>query len=1412
MLGAPPKEKSTSRQPLIDGRLLLIASAILLVTMASVYAFVSYELAGWDANKVGALIGEDIHRKVHLGKTTWNLGLGGIEFNFDSVQIDELDGTHFVSAGPSKVSLALTPLIHREFFPKELIFSNPEIWVVKLKGGKWNYSDLPNIDATKYVSHVLCQQGKLHVVDKSDGDDKNLDGLNVDNIKFALNRQFGWFRWPFSLACEISGTKYHTKVNVSGVGSGALSDWKKSNHNWNVNVTGFDPHELAIFGMPPTLVAAPINLQLNGAGTLSDELKTSLSFDNPEYLVKAKEVRLKGDFASIIAGLGNDKNVPVLAKQKAAEQPANYDGQLDKVLSGPLKNFNADVEFKDGAVTIKKSKMMAGGSDGRLKIQNGTISVSNLQAAFADGKALVSGNYSSSKKYDAQVTLQSVKFDSIRHFLDQTKIYTLAPRFAPVSGVVKTATLNLRGEANKATWVLDANPQGIYYTFGKQDKLITLSGGNFRLDKDQFKLLNVTGTLGSATTFKLNGTGGTAEHAPMALTAAAKDVDLDTARKLLSVLEVKLPPSPADKMEGSCKQTDITLSGTLQNPQLDLVGAIKQIYVQDKNKTRTFELTAGNFVFKDNIFTLQQIQGEIGKGTFALNGHATMTTPPKLDVTIKAKELDLSNVKVVLKDLKMETPLLAEELLAGRVQALDSRIKGTMDNPTITASLIPGDVEFEPLGTARPIHIKNGHVDYINDSLKVQDVDVSTPRGSLVVSLVMDKLSKSSELSKFEMKSPGLDIGDLNAYLVADRTPPLVRDKYLAILHANEITNPKGKISGHLDYRLNDKSNTPSVNGLLHVADLSAKVSGFAVQDVVGDVKAESNDVNLTGVKGAVGKSTFTLKGTINDFADQRNRVWHLAMFSRISMQEVARLAGDATASEDGPGVQPVKIAARVEGAESQKTVTFTAQLDKTAAITFKTTMGSLAKPPGEEARIDGSMAIQADKITLNDTYLKFGDVLLDVAGSVDNSHVTTTTAPNVQMRVHAANFVPMKTLVAFMPGVIKPEYAKGIAGTVRGGVSAQGALNNLKFKGGAEVKDFGMAKLNLSGVNGKFRADDWVSFSTPGQGVAVGQIPISFEFPTAKLQKLLVSNIKGKAVSATNNTWQYQAGANLAKGSLSLTGVIGPKHATCQAKLKNVAADDVMKDLLNAPNELTGTMTGNADMSCANLMSNPLKSWSGTGTLTLTDGKVSRFSLLEKRITQANLLKSGIIGFNLNNLLASVAPVEKGEFKTIVNKFHLQDGTLTIDEMKFSGDELRLRSKGKIDLADNSMQIQVSGKIPRVSQQGPLGVVAPFLGVRGVAGAIEDLPEIFFMGKKTADSPAAARVFAFTIKGPLDKPQLVSQSIYKSFHWIQGSASATAHPLLDGDAAKAAQAQAKPASTADSTPGDETSATNVPI
>jgi hypothetical protein len=755
-----------------------------------------------------------------------------------------------------------------------------------------------------------------------------------------------------------------------------------------------------------------------------------------------------------------------------------------------------------------------------------------------------------------------------------------------------------------------------------------------------------------------------------------------------------------------------------------------------------------------------------------------LTSPSALNILLKAKNLDLSNLKIVLKDLKIQSPLLAEELLAGRVSNVIAAINGLASSPQITADLMPEDVIFEPLGAERPIHIKGGLVGYRNDCLSVKHVQVETPRGSLNVSMILDKLSTNSELSNFSMQSNGLDIGDLNAYIIAPRTPQAVRTLYLAALHATDIANPKGMISGHLDYRLDAKEHLPVLTGLIHVKNLSLVSNGFEAHDISGDLNASNNDLSIAALRGAVGLSRFAAIGTVNSFLNSHSRIWHLKLFSRLSMQELATIAGDKNALLNASKNQPVKVAAQVNGPEDQVSVKFSAQLDPQTAIRFSTLLGAIAKPKGEPGRLDGCLLVQKEKLSLVDTHVKLGELSLSLSGTLDNYSSTKTETAVVSLRMRADDLVPLETLVALMPDLVKSSRLRGLKGMIKGGIRAQGPLGHLKVKGGAHFDDVCLPSLNICQVKGSVKADEWISLTDLNTNAA--SIPVSFDISRLKFHKLLVEDLSGKFISRNNATWHYNVIAKAAQGEISLDGECDLQNLKCHIKLRDLDTNNLLQSALDAANEVTGKMNGEANITSSNIVQDWEKwreSLSGAGNIQINEGRVARFSLLEKRINQANLLKSGFLGFNLNNLLASVAPVEKGEFKTLKTKFQIHSGNFIVDEFTFFGDELRLRGNGAIKLLDSELQFEVAGKIPRTSSEGPLGSVAPLLGVGVLADTIEDLPELF-SGKKSSQSKAA-RVFAFSMQGPLNKPDTVTQSIYKSFHWLPSSPRASAHPVI---------------------------------
>jgi hypothetical protein len=169
--------------------------------------------------------------------------------------------------------------------------------------------------------------------------------------------------------------------------------------------------------------------------------------------------------------------------------------------------------------------------------------------------------------------------------------------------------------------------------------------------------------------------------------------------------------------------------------------------------------------------------------------------------------------------------------------------------------------------------------------------------------------------------------------------------------------------------------------------------------------------------------------------------------------------------------------------------------------------------------------------------------------------------------------------------------------------------------------------------------------------------------------------------------------------------------------------------------------------------------------------------------LTQANFLFQGILGFNLNNLLQSVAPVRSGEFNELTSSFQVYKGALAIKELRFSGDDLRLWGAGNVNLMESNIDLDIAGTLPRVSESflsGSLGKLSRNITVSGLLskvtfGRLENLPSLPIIGDIASDKP---RAFAFKVQAPAQDAKQISKSIEKTFKFLPNRQAASAHPV----------------------------------
>jgi hypothetical protein len=1377
---------------------LAVVVVIGIIASCALWALTNFMQAGYSPERLASLMGHTMHRNIKLGPIKWNVRWSGLIVHADSAEISELNGRPFIKAGPTEISIALMPLLKGEFYPKRLDLAKPEIWAVRLSETRWNFSDLPEFDAIQDVSHIACYEGKLHVLDVTKrGANRRPIRVDVTDINFRLDRPFGKLFWPYALSLTIPATKYKTHVSVSGTGSGDLSEWQEKKYSVDATIEGADPTDFWVFGFSLPEVAAPLKLKFNGDGVVSKDFKTSLSFENPQIRADIKKVEYKGDLLKrllakhpyvddvVTAPVTDPASIPIETVEPtptplSEAKPAANDGttviQAKTIAAFNRKSLNGEIKFEGGNFFLPEKKIGVENTSGTLVCKDGVIAIEKIDGHVGPGTFDLKGNISVENSLTAQVDIHEQDFAIIKKWLRVLSISDAQEQTEPVAGVLKSAHVDLKTNKKSFDFKLEAEPAGLYYQPKGQPRIVELKGGKLKYDGKSISLDAVKGKLGEGD-FVLNGSLGLASNSRLDVTADAENVDLDTARNLLHGMHLTLPKTPADVMIGTMRRAKLHVLGSQNDPEMMLNAEIGEIYVQDKAKSRVFQLTKGTIAVDKKVVKLSQLEGRIGKSEFTLNGTAKMEKEALLDVDFKAKNMEISNAKVALDNLQIQSPLLAESLLFGSVKDLNMQITGPVSTPTITMACSPDDIAFEPLGSDRPMHIQGGHMDYQHDLLDVEGVTVTTARSNFKASLTVEQLSSASRVTKVWITAQKLGLADIDSYLSADKAPPLVRSQYLAILKKFVITSPHGLLSGNLAYHANPGTD-PSIKGKILVKDLSVNAAGFALRGVNGDISMDKNIVSVGSMQGNLGQSSFTAKGTVADVLNDDKRLYDVSLAAQLAVDDFAQALG-SNGKQSIQGLKTVSMTGALKGTEKNRHVNFNAQVDSKTAVVIKTPFGVVSKAAGLPGALIGSMSMTPTQLVVENTQLKVGALVLNIQGNCKNyanMDVTSSNpalskpnppSPTIDFHFWTPDFTSVQNLLTYVPeenGELGP-----MAGSFRGGVYVRGPLNALAVKGGAGLRDVSISKLNLTHVTGGFRMPDWFNLPEPGATASKGLL--SFNFASATLQKLPVTNLQGQLTSSDAESYDLDASATIAKGTMAVKGNVKAANVATNihVSLKNVDSKVLMTGLFDAPNEVTGSLDLESDLATQGLTVDPAKNISAKGTLNVTKGKISRMALLARRINQANLLKSGILGFNLNNVISSLAPGETGEFQKVQANYQLKAGKLELHSVDVLSDDLRVSLKGQVNLVSNAINVEANGSVPKVSTEGPLGHVAPFLGVHLIKSVITDIPTMLVTGKEATSS--ADRSFAFSAKGTLDKLENINESIYKSFHWTSANA-----------------------------------------
>ncbi len=250
----------------------------------------------------------------------------------------------------------------------------------------------------------------------------------------------------------------------------------------------------------------------------------------------------------------------------------------------------------------------------------------------------------------------------------------------------------------------------------------------------------------------------------------------------------------------------------------------------------------------------------------------------------------------------------------------------------------------------------------------------------------------------------------------------------------------------------------------------------------------------------------------------------------------------------------------------------------------------------------------------------------------------------------------------------------------------------------------------------------------------------------------------------------------NTAGGSVSSNVFYNIKNSKLfvNTKAQEIEANAASTTLLNLPNEVYGKLSGSAQFETfGNTMAELIKNSNGFANFEISKGRLVRLGSLEYLLRAFNLLKSGIGGLNLNNILDLIVPQKTGYFEQISGSILVKNGIISANEFITQGENLSLAISGTVNMANSQSNIKIGGKMSKkiTGLLGPLGSISintftdfiPQLGFipssdDGFSAVLPILKKVPILGLEGGKY----REFYVIIEGDLYDPSSV-----KKFKWV---------------------------------------------
>lgn len=1366
---SPPQNEEALRVRVIIKFFTIWLSSLLAIIVIALLSNIE-----WARRHIETQLCQSFHRKVHLGRLSWSLGLQGLAFDTDRFEMKEENGNPFIISGQSEIGIAVLPLFQNKLVVKHLEFDKPEVWAVHQAPNKWNFSDL--LTEGPEIHMVQVEHGQLHLRNQQVDEAYPWNSYDARDIKLSLNLPKGKRNWPFFLSGKVmlkdaQGQPFETELRLSATGRGEYKDWRENKYKLDLQVQKFDIEQFAPLAKKLPKMQGMCDLRFNGEGVFKQgfvaDAQTTMSnvklpaIENSELeidkltckskllidpeTVEWKDLKLAvGDWELDSAGkfVNWQKEAPAY-EAKVGGKLTHLKDFFSKVISRFLP---AQADPHKQFTNVKLDEICKAEKNGELR-----------------GSAIIELHLKGDK--DSHKVSTNIKADGVplAHLIDDEigsnvlDTFKIDPK-VPIKGELsidpgkKLILKDLEIPIEDSKVILSGN---IEQETGKMEL-------DFKADKLNFDSFKER--LGTDNAIIKAITTGTARSKPYSLAGA-----LDIVGKY--------------KFDG--KTPLVTANVKLRGMKL---------YRQD-NKQAVCSSIKGEIGYHDQQIDVKQLSGVTlspdgvsANGDFTLNGTFDQTHANRTDMDFNAHEVSMVQLKDWLTrfGVNLQQPMV--DKLGGSLHEIKAHVSMRNGMPNTTFTINPSELLINLSsknsdGSAQQFKLSSGQITYDNSDLNATDVQLSGKGGKLVLNANMQGRLDALKLKWARIKTDGFELAELQQMAKGNLdTNKGLRSQLPEFMRPSTSSSLHGKMYGELTL-----ANDSSLSGVIGFSNAGGKFGKDQtnVDKLTGVAVISKDQLVFQDTSGQLGKSTFNIDGVISNYASS-SMSWQGQLRGNFYPSEVDSIMNNLGhgIGLDSDTTESLTLRVTGSGDKDNATLTFRGRASNTYGAKLKTAFGTLHQPRNKPLSFNGGLSLDQSKseLSLRDFQLNCGNELLVASASfkwpneTDERPASLTFTLNTPDPVKSATLVDICWQNNFNPPVV--------GGSSQFDLKVEGPVNDLVMSGHIIVDKNTLPASHMENLSGRIDLPGWHLSTKPDSAGAATSI--------AKLQlkSITTAGISMKDLNATmtldsaNRLLFKDCQAAISGGKMSLSGYINTQTLAYHSDItiSKLVVDELVKDLIDHSGGVTGL--ADVEMSIDSIWSNDAaRTLSGTGQFNVYQGSVASFGKLQEKLNEANLLQQGLFGFNVNNLLQAMMPVKSGQFNEVSGKFSLGKGDLNFEQVRFEGNNLRMRAAGSFDYIDKKVSVDVAGDIPRVSSSiipGALGEMSRKVTLQRMFRIVtfkklKDLPALPLLGDIANDDP---RAFAFNVNTSTESPKLLTQAAEKSFKWLPNKPFASAHPV----------------------------------